>query len=263
MTAVTTAVTPARIDPIAAARALLARLDIRAPHEIKVALIAYDCGALVLPRTSASADARVVRSGSRAIIAIAPEAMGTPRGRFSIAHELGHYLMHPDCDAIARIHGAPRTSGREYLAEREANLFGSELLVPCALAEPLCAHETPSLDAVGAFARTFDVSLTVAAKKWAPLARTPCAVVESKGDTITRVLRSGAFRGIAFGRRKLGEGTLALEMARVGGAGGKRVHDEAACRWGSALSDADVIEECVPLGDGSPGGGVLTWLWHA
>ncbi len=249
-------VADARPDPVALARALHARFGIQAPHEIAIDLMAWHCGARVLYRPTGSADARVVRAGDKAILAIALGARDTPRARFSIAHELAHHLMHADYDAIARIHGAPRSSEREFAVEREANLFASEILVPRSLAEPLCRDAHPTLDAVGALARSFDVSLTVAAQRWAQLAHTGCAFVESRGGVIRRAIRSEAFRGVAFARRALEEGTLALEMHRLGGAGGARLHDAA---WGSL----PILEECVPLGDGAPGGPVLTWLSHA
>jgi Zn-dependent peptidase ImmA (M78 family) len=247
------------VDPIAAARAVLARFDIRSPREIKIELIAYHLGAIVVGRDTGSADARVVRSGTRAFFAIAKEAIRTPRGRFSTAHETGHHQLHLDYDAIARIHGAARTSSREFKVELEADRFASEILVPTMFAMPMCALVTPTLEAVGCFAREFEVSLTVGAKKWASLAQTGCAFVESRGDRIKRVVRSSGFRGVAVERRLLEEGTLALEMGRTNGEGGMRVHSSASQKWGSLLAGTDVIEECVPLGEG---GKVLTWLWH-
>ena len=252
------------VDPVAAARALLARLDIRAPREIKIELIAYHSGALVLYRASGSADARVVRSGGRAILAIAKEAKGTPRARFSTAHEVGHNLMHPDHDAIAVLHGAPRAPGRDHRAEYEADRFASELLAPTAFAAPLCANATPTLDAVSDLAREFDVSLSVAARKWAELARTRCAYVESRGDVITRVVRSEGLPGGGRPAAQAVRGDARVrEMGRAGGEWGRRVHDAGDAKWGSSLVEGDVIEECVTLGDGSAGGRVLTWLWHA
>ena len=80
---------------------------------------------------------------------------------------------------------------------------------------------------------------------------------------IKRAVRSTAFRGVAVQRRKLEEGTLALDMQRAvaAPAGDRalprtRAHDTA---WGSAKATCHVIEECVPLDDR---GATLTWLWH-
>ncbi len=243
-----------QVDPIAVARDLVVELDLRAPRDIRIDLIAYRKGAVVHWRDAGGADARVVRSGADARLAIAKEARGTPRARFSIAHELGHHLLHHDYDAIARIHGAPRASGRDFLVELQANRFAAHLLVPTSMAAPMCVASPPTLDAVGRLARTFDVSLSVAAQRWAKMAHTPCAFVESKGEWIKRAVRSRAFRGEAFQRRKLEDGTLARDVAR-GDAPGTRVHASA---WGSTATRA-IVEECVPLHDD---GGVLTWLWH-
>ena len=251
-----------RVDPLAAARAVLARFDVRHRRDIKIDLIAYELGAIVMERATGSADARVTRAGDRAIIALAPRALETTRARFSVAHETAHHVLHADVDAIERIHGAPFASHAEYRVEREADVFASEILLPAVLARPFCLTALPTLDAVGDLARMFDVSLTVAAMKWPKLAKTPCAFVESSGGLIKRAVRSDAFRGVAFQRRSLEEGTAALEMERAGGMGATRVHEGERGKWGSAKAGAAVIEECVTLGDGGPGGKVLTWLWH-
>jgi hypothetical protein len=249
-----------RVDPIAVACAVHERFAIRKPSDIRIELMAYQLKASVLWRDAGSADARVVRAGERAYLAIARASQGTPRARFSIAHELGHHLMHHDHDAIARIHGAARSTPGEFRLELEANRFASEVLVPRALAAPMCAASAPSLDEVRKLAWAFDVSLSVAAQRWAELSPAGCAFVESKGGVIKRALRSTAFRGVAVQRRKLEEGTLALDMQRASETDADvrtRVHGSA---WGSAGSKRELIEECVPLHES---GAVLSWLWHA
>jgi hypothetical protein len=259
MTTALTTEEPPRPDPVALAVALHARFGILSPPEIEVELIAWHCGARVVWRHAGSADARVVLSGERAFLAIAAEARGTPRARFSIAHELAHLLMHRDFDAIARIHGGARTEGREFRVEAEADRFAAELLVPRALAEPRClAVLRPTLDDVGALAREFRVSLTVAAKRWPSVTRAPCAFFEARGGVIRRAVRSPAFRGVAVERRALQEATLAHEMLRAGaqvGASGRRVHDVA---WGSRALRAPIVEECVAAAEGV----VIGWLSH-
>jgi hypothetical protein len=243
-----------RLDPVVVARDVLARLDVCAPREIRVDLIAYHLGAITHWRDAGSADARVVRAGERARLAIAKHARGTPRARFSIAHELGHVLLHHDYDSIERIHGAPRLRGRDFVVENEASKFAAHLLVPTSMAHAMCVASPPTLDEVGKLARAFDVSLSVAAQRWAEMSPAACAFVESKGTRIARVVRSRAFRGVAVQRRELEDSALAREVAR-GAALGSRADGAA---WG-ATRDRPVIEECVPLHDD---GGVLTWLWH-
>ena len=130
--------------------------------------------------------------------------------------------------------------------------------MPASLAAPMCNASLPRLDDVRAFARVFDVSLSVAAQRWAEISPAPCAFVESRHGVIKRAVRSRAFRGVAVQRRALEEGTLALEMSRGGAATGTRTpaHESA---WGSAAASCEIHEECVSLGDT---GAVLTWLWH-
>jgi len=77
------------------------------------------------------------------------------RRRFTIAHELGHYLLHE----AERVHLDSRASGYalqlrspesatgENVNEREANLFAAELLMPAKfLAKDLRAHNVDLLD---------------------------------------------------------------------------------------------------------------------
>ena len=209
----------------------------------------------MLWRETGHADARVVRAGDIAYLAIAASARGTPRARFSIAHELGHHLLHRDVDAIERIHGRPRTAGREFRVEREADRFAVELLAPVALFAPRCSSPRPTFDDVALLARAFDLSFTVSARRWAELAPAACAFVESKSGVIARVTRSRSFRGVAVQRRPLEGRSMASEALRCGPAAGRlTVRGDA---WGSG-GDVEVIEESMAAGDGR----VLTWLSH-
>lgn len=249
-----------RIDPIAAAERVHAWFDLRRPHEIRIELIACALQAYVLYADAGAADARVVRSGERAYLTIAKAARGTPRARFSGAHEVGHLILHDDFDAIERIHLARTREGKEHRVENEANRFAAHVLVPTALALPMCAHAAPSLARVGELARAFDVSLSVAAMRWAEMATTGCAYVESRGDIIKRVVRSKGFRGEAVQRRVLEDGALAKAIVRGAERAGTRTHRGA---WGSAKAGRDIVEECVPLVEDSAGTSrILTWLWH-
>lgn len=191
------------MDSRAAARELHAEFDVESPGDIHVEAMAASRGALVVARDVGSADARVVRSGVRAYLAVARDAVRTPRGRFSIAHELGHHLLHPDVDAIHRLHGAPRLDAREHRFEREADAFASELLLPTALFAPLVAKHRPVLDALAMVAARFRVSLSVVGRRWPEHAETPCAFVESRAGIIKRAVRSKTFRGAAVQRRSL------------------------------------------------------------
>ncbi|MBN8990652.1 MAG: ImmA/IrrE family metallo-endopeptidase [Rhizobiales bacterium] len=90
------------------------------------------------------------------------------RQRFTIGHELGHYLLHrkkyPNgihCDEAA-------VDGRDgVLVEQEANAFSATLLMPLDdFKRRISAKDVPSFDDLGACAERYDVSLTAAMLRW-------------------------------------------------------------------------------------------------
>ncbi len=102
---------------------------------IDVVAIARSLGVSVrhLPLES-SVSGMLVVQGKRASIAV-NENDQVPRQRFSIAHEIGHYLLHSD-DADLFVDGASiyyrgkRSSEGTRFREIDANAFAGELLMP-------------------------------------------------------------------------------------------------------------------------------------
>jgi len=70
------------------------------------------------------------------------------RRRFTIAHELGHFILHSKSKSLfidknnSVLYRNSESSTGEYLKEREANAFAAALLMPI----PLIAQEIKSLD---------------------------------------------------------------------------------------------------------------------
>jgi hypothetical protein len=90
------------------------------------------------------------------------------RRRFTICHELGHYLLHRKkypkgihCDEAA-------VDGRNgELIEQEANTFSATLLMPLDdFKRRISAKDVPSFDDLGDCADQYDVSLTAAMLRW-------------------------------------------------------------------------------------------------
>lgn len=109
--------------PADLARFLIAELQLRPP--VHVVAVARTCGVPVLPLPPggpSDVDAFLAYHppGTWAIF-VAP-GRGRGRRRFSIAHELGHYLLHRDLIAAGMAPGPQH--------EREANEFAAELLMP-------------------------------------------------------------------------------------------------------------------------------------
>jgi hypothetical protein len=131
----------------------------------------------------------------------------------------------------------PRAGQWEFKCEWEANVVARHILVPTSIAAPMCEAPRPDLACVKELANEFDVSLSVAARRWAEMSPAPCAFVEVRG-------------------RLLEDGTLALDLT-CGWSRGERTRAHRIA-WG-ARADANIVEECVPLKDGT----IFVWLRQA
>ena len=104
----------------------------------------------------------------------------SPRTRFSVAHELGHYHLEPHHQYL-RSGGLPHPSRAEFHAddvvEKEADAFAAGLLMPTREVSKQinCSNEF-NLEAVVRVAEEFEVSLVAAAIRCAKLCHYPAAV---------------------------------------------------------------------------------------
>jgi hypothetical protein len=106
--------------------------------------------------------------------------------RFMIAHEIGH-LMIPrrrKGDIFCDHFSIGSFSSELSAAEREANEFATELLLPRRKVRTRLNLERPSLDEIDAVAREFGTSLTAAASCFISLTREPCAMIASRRDRV-------------------------------------------------------------------------------
>jgi transcriptional regulator with XRE-family HTH domain len=141
------AITPAR-----AASELLTKAQVAVPP-IPVDVLAGACGARVIPlEMSDGLSGLVFDLDDGAVIAVNLRH-GANRQRFSLAHELGHYLLdHHDRFHIDVDDGA--APGYDWQVERQANEFAAELLMPPDMVSELHATDPD----VSSLARRFEVS---------------------------------------------------------------------------------------------------------
>src|SRR5262245_55339733 len=108
------------------ARELLHRYGVMAPQHILLESFVRCLGITLLCTPLDGAAACLVRMGRRALILINDRASDPAARRFSIAHELGHFLLeHPGHTAadLVNPHRPQEAGGRDY--EAEANAFAS------------------------------------------------------------------------------------------------------------------------------------------
>jgi Zn-dependent peptidase ImmA (M78 family)/DNA-binding XRE family transcriptional regulator len=140
--------------PVTAAREVLAKTK-RGRPPIDVYAVARDLGVAVFTRPFPSAlSALILRHGQNAFIGVNAH-QASVRQRFSVAHELGHFVLHHRDHHFIDYAGGMEgeVPGYDWENERAANQFAAELLMP---AETLKADaRTTSLQRL---AKRYDVS---------------------------------------------------------------------------------------------------------
>lgn len=148
------------------AGAILRRFAITAPP-VPVEKIAELLGiAVVRTSTRGNESGFALRENNRMIIGV-NAATNARRQRFTIAHELGHLLLHPgkplivDPSVRMNLRNEVSSLGTDF-EEIQANAFAAELLMPRSLVlqgVPQVASATTSYEkAVAALSQDFDVS---------------------------------------------------------------------------------------------------------
>lgn len=174
-----------------------------------------------------------------------------------MAQELGHFSL-TDHHRVLFQKGSPHrsesgfTSGAWY--EREADLFGVELLIPEFLFHKHRRDFARGLDGVKGLAELFQTSLTATGIRYATLSTEPVVVAVSEGDRILYSVLSKPFASM-FGENAPGERRArhvpAESVTRKLKAGGKIVAEERgvvpASNWFPEAS-GELVEEVIGLG---------------
>jgi Zn-dependent peptidase ImmA (M78 family) len=130
---------------------------------VRIEKIAKELGVEIRAGDLGDVSGLLVRSGEGAIIGV-NSTQGRQRQRFTIAHELGHFLLHEGLinhvDRNYRInYRSAESSMATNVDEIEANFFAASILMPKQFLNNLDAVEALDDDAqVQELARLFDVS---------------------------------------------------------------------------------------------------------
>ena len=135
------------------------------------------------------------KSAQKGIIAVKRAVRETSRKRFTIAHEVGHFVI-PHHRLLGNVCG-PQTVDRfdtELVKpELEANEFAAELLLPSKVVRSRFNLKEPSLADIRAVAREFETSLTATTYRYVDLTDLRCAMVWSQRGKAIWYRRSDAF----------------------------------------------------------------------
>lgn len=143
-------------------------------------------------------DGSLIRSldGPKGIIAVNRAIREPTRKRFTIGHEIGHYLIphHRTLKNVCRTDDIERWHSDVAAAEREANQFSAELLLPRRVVAPQLGLKNPSLHTIGKVARVFSTSLTATLYRFLELTDLPCCMIWSIDGRALWHVRSDAFQ---------------------------------------------------------------------
>lgn len=123
-------------SPRGLALSILKDFGIDEPHKIDIEDIVYALEIPIQFKSLTGCDGRIIHGKKNSIITINRDIEFETRKRFTIAHELGHYLMHKDnpiqhTDTISSLSWFNNKGNTGIsLHEFEANTFASELLLP-------------------------------------------------------------------------------------------------------------------------------------
>jgi Zn-dependent peptidase ImmA (M78 family) len=120
------------------AKELLEEIELDEISDFPLDLFVASLGATLILEPLKNSDGKIIRGNSKTIIKINSEIPYEEKLRFTIAHELGHHLLHSKLDLEAHNDNShtlnwfkeAENQAKKGIQEWEANDFASELLMP-------------------------------------------------------------------------------------------------------------------------------------
>lgn len=165
---------------------------------------------------------------SKGIVLLSDKVTDAGRRRFTICHEVGHFILPGHGKASCR--PSEIESFRNGLPQQEidANAVASELLLPTGVLYPMVQQRKATIFLAKEVSESFGTSLTAAALKIVSLTEESCAFVWSENGAAKWFRRNEKFFSfISLG--SLDEHSLAARLFREGG---------------SAIEEGEVYAEC-------------------
>jgi Zn-dependent peptidase ImmA (M78 family) len=131
----------------------------------------------------------------RGIIAVRKDIRSPGRKRFTIAHEIGHFVLHghDDHGSICQDKDIEGWSKGPNDKERQADDFAAELLIPAAAVTPRLISHSPCLSVVESIADECRASLAASAWRYCDLTSEQCAIVWSENEQVAWSRASSEF----------------------------------------------------------------------
>lgn len=240
------------------ARRVRDEMRLAEPTEAKIETLAFMRKLAVDVVPSQGSRAVLMRTARGGVITVS-SGLSEAERRFAIAHEWGHYEVHPN-NSFAGLCTGDDLRGN-YLSsglEQEANAFAAEFLMPRELAEPMCDVRKVSFMAVEAIAQRFQVSFTAAALRFVNLCPERVALVCSKDRCVSWCSTSSDFGHYIPKGMKLSTWSLAIDLWDKGQVPAHPETVDASAWLERARDEEEIKEHAFALGSS---GTVLSLLW--
>jgi Zn-dependent peptidase ImmA (M78 family) len=160
-----------------AANKLIYELGITEPQEIDIESIACYTGIEVRYASLSGCEASLIGFRNRAIVTIEKESI-SQRQRFSIGHEIGHWILHRGRSFTCRINDQELAIEQKPAEEKVADKFSAELLMPKEIFRPYTLKfKNHSLDSVKELSNIFNVSNLAAALRLIDMDAAPLILI--------------------------------------------------------------------------------------
>jgi len=158
------------------AQTLFEELGISEPEDIQLEAIAQYCRASVRYKALEGCEARITGYGDRAIISVNSSSR-RQRQRFSIGHELGHWMCDQGSISFSCAEKIFATEWDNSNPERRANRYAVDLLLPDPMFRPLAKGRDITFATVRDLADRFQTSLIATAIRLVETGWLPCMIV--------------------------------------------------------------------------------------
>ena len=193
---------------------VLRELGMTRPEHLDFEVIAWHCDATVVYEPLAGCEASIIGRDHRAIITVnnrSPRA----RQRFSIGHELGHWMrdrgtIGAACDK-SKMSPQRRADGPEHLA----NVYAADLLLPAAMFVPRAKERPITFETVRSLASDFGASLTATAIRLVQKGSFPSIVLYTDKSGRKWAVRGDSVPARLTLHREPGTGTLAHDLSHA------------------------------------------------
>ncbi len=242
------------------ARSLLRKLMVEESSEIDLMSIVGFLGGLTVEEGGLDgADGRILWGINGAAIRI-KAGLWPGRKRFTLAHEIGHYVLHKHNRQGRFDTGHQFAIWNEANEEAEANVFAAETLMPDYLFTPSLKRQSPSFRTLDHLAEEFTASRLATALQYVHYCHEQAALVFSRDGVVvwSKAAKQFPWR-IRKGRLSNDSGAGALATGNPNETG--KMAPTPVYAWLSDFEhdrEHDIMEESRTI---SSYGGILTLLW--